>query len=237
MTSNVTALSAHTGTTAERRAAARDAYRQALADGESLSGAELGRRFGMSERWGRDRVTEVHDNHTAQLTGEPAATGGNGARPADAEHAGHRPVEEVGPAPAGARVAPGRWVRVVIRWIAALTVIGVAACAARASYDHQRTVVAMAGEHDAAWYLPLSVDGMMLVASLNMLVRRWDNQPAGRLTWCALLLGGIASLGANVAAAEPTVIGRLVAAWPPICLIVSYELLMQQLPTREGGNR
>jgi hypothetical protein len=90
----------------------------------------------------------------------------------------------------------------------------------------------MAGESDAAWYLPLSVDGMMLVASLNMLVHRWDNKPAGRLTWCALLLGGAASLAANVAAADPTWIGRLVAAWPPICLIVSYELLLEQLPTR-----
>lgn len=231
MTSNVTALSARTGTAAERRAAARDAYRQALADDESLSGAELGRRFGMSDRWGRLRITEAQD--APQPTGEPAATGANSFQPAGAEPAGHQRVDDDGPAPAGP-IAAGRWARVVIRWIAALTVIGVAACAARASYEHQRTVVEMAGERDAAWYLPLSVDGMMLVASLNMLVRRWDNQPAGRLTWAALLLGGIASLGANVAAAEPTLIGRLVAAWPPVCLIVSYELLMQQLPTRGG---
>jgi hypothetical protein len=235
VTSNVTALSARTGGYAERRAAARDAYRQALADGETISGAELGRRFGMSDRWGRARVTEVHDGDTALPTGEPVAIGRSGAQPPVTQQAGHRPIHRAAPPPASGVAAPGGWVRVVIRWIAAVAVVGVAACAARASYDHQRTVVEMAGEHDAAWYLPLSVDGMMLVASLNMLVRRWDNQPAGRLTWCALLLGGIASLGANVAAAEPTVIGRLVAAWPPICLIVSYELLMQQLPTREGG--
>jgi hypothetical protein len=75
---------------------------------------------------------------------------------------------------------------------------------------------------------------MMLVASLNMLVRRWDDQAAGWLTWCALLIGGVASLAANIAAAEPTVVGRAVAAWPPICLLVSYELLMQQLPTRRA---
>jgi len=42
----------------------------------------------------------------------------------------------------------------------------------------------------------------------------------------------MASLAANVAAAEPTLIGRVVAGWRPVCLIVSYELLMQQLPTR-----
>jgi hypothetical protein len=35
-----------------------------------------------------------------------------------------------------------------------------------------------------------------------------------------------------VAAAEPTVQGRLVAAWPPLGLLLSYELLMQQIKAR-----
>jgi hypothetical protein len=72
----------------------------------------------------------------------------------------------------------------------------------------------------------------MLVASLNMLVSRWDGEKAGWLTWTALALGGAASLAANIAAAPPTWTGRLVAAWSPICLAVSYELLLQQLPHR-----
>ncbi|HEX6500172.1 MAG TPA: hypothetical protein VF054_14235 [Micromonosporaceae bacterium] len=42
-----------------RRAAARKAYRQSVTAGTPLSGAALGRQFGMSERWGRDRVNEV----------------------------------------------------------------------------------------------------------------------------------------------------------------------------------
>src|SRR6266508_3387901 len=147
MTSKVTALSARTGTTAERRAAARSAYLQALADGEPLSGAELGRRFAMSERWGRARVTEVHYQNTARPTGGSATAGGTGNQMADAEHAGHRPVDDAAPVPsAGGMVAAGGWIRAVIRWIAALTVVVVAACAARASYDHQRAVVEMAGE-------------------------------------------------------------------------------------------
>jgi hypothetical protein len=50
----------------------------------------------------------------------------------------------------------------------------------------------------------------------------------------ALLLGLGASLAANVAAAEPTVQGRLVAAWPPIGLLLAYELLMQQIKGRGG---
>ena len=56
----------------------------------------------------------------------------------------------------------------------------------------------------------------------------------GPLAWAALLLGLGASLAANVAAAEPTVQGRLVAAWPPVALLLSYELLMQQIKARGG---
>jgi hypothetical protein len=40
------------------REAARELYRRSVAEGVPLSGAELGRRFGRSERWGRDRVAE-----------------------------------------------------------------------------------------------------------------------------------------------------------------------------------
>jgi hypothetical protein len=54
------------------------------------------------------------------------------------------------------------------------------------------------------------------------------------LAWAALLMGLGASLAANVAAAEPTVQGRLVAAWPPVGLLLSYELMLQQIRARGG---
>ena len=63
----------------------------------------------------------------------------------------------------------------------------------------------------------------------NMLVKRWDNESPGWLTWTALAVGG----AANIAAAPPTWTGRLVAARSPICLATSYELLLQQLPHRK----
>ncbi|MEU7913932.1 hypothetical protein [Microbispora bryophytorum] len=43
------------------------------------------------------------------------------------------------------------------------------------------------------------------------------------------MVGSFASLGANVAVAEPGLIGRVVAAWPSLALIGSYELLMSQI--------
>jgi hypothetical protein len=42
-------------------------------------------------------------------------------------------------------------------------------------------------------------------------------------------VGSVASLAANVAVAEPTVAGRLIAAWPSFALIAAYELLMRQV--------
>ena len=68
------------------------------------------------------------------------------------------------------------------------------------------------GEQWRAWLLPLSVDGLVVAASMVLLTRRRAGLPGGRLAWAALLGGVGASLAANVAAAEPTTTARLVAA-------------------------
>jgi hypothetical protein len=231
---------------AQLQAAARDAFRQAAANGEVPTGAELGRSFGRSERWGRERIAECRaaaDGTGTVPVPQPVAEDGSGLSRFGIDGNGDGRGAAAGLEPAGSVAPPvgadshsggpeATWSRRFIRWITTAAVLVVAACAARSSYEHQRTVVEMAGNHEAAWYLPLSVDGMMLIASLNMLVRRWDGESAGWLTWTALLLGGAASLAANIAAAPPTWIGRLVAAWSPLCLVLSYELLMQQLPSR-----
>jgi hypothetical protein len=141
------------------------------------------------------------------------------------------PVVEPAPVVAveGPAVVPG-WVR----WTTTGAVLAVALVAAVASYEHMRALAETAGEGWRAWLLPVSVDGLAVAASMTMLVRRRAGQPSGALAWAALLLGLGASLAANVAAAEPTVQGRLVAAWPPVALLLSYELLMQQIKGRGG---
>jgi hypothetical protein len=184
-------------------------------------------------RPGNGRLEAERANpRTAPSSGQATVTATGPHPHALTERSAGRPTTNPRPPVGASSPEAGAWSRRLIRWITTAAVIVVAGCAARSSYEHQRTVVEMAGEHRSAWYLPLSVDGMMLIASLNMLVRRWDRARTGWLTWTALLLGGAASLAANIAAAEPTWTGRLVAAWSPICLIVSYELLMQQLPNR-----
>jgi hypothetical protein len=108
-------------------------------------------------------------------------------------------------------------------------VLAVALVAAIASYDHQRLLAELAGEEWRAWLLPISVDGLILTASRAMLTRQRSGRSAGWLAWMAMLAGLTASLAANVAGAQPTLVGRLVAAWPPVALLLAYELLMQQV--------
>jgi len=123
-----------------------------------------------------------------------------------------------------ARVAPG-W---ATRATTVAAVLLVAAVAAVISYDHMRTVAERAGEEWRAWLLPLSVDGLVIAASMALLTRRRAGLPGGHLAWCALLGGVGASLAANIAAAQPDLTARLVASWPAVAFAVSFELLLQQ---------
>lgn len=114
-----------------------------------------------------------------------------------------------------------------MRGITTLAVLAVALVAAVASYDHQRALAELAGEGRRAWLLPVSVDGLVVAASMSMSVRRRAGLHAGALAWTSLPAGIGASLAANVAAADPTMVGRVVAAWPPVALLLAWELLMQ----------
>jgi len=121
-----------------------------------------------------------------------------------------------------ARVTPG--------WATRATTVGavlvVAAVAAVVSFAHMWTVADRAGEQWRAYLLPLSVDGLVVAASMVLLTRRRAGLPGGRLAWCALLGGVGASLAANIAAAEPTATARVVAAWPALAFAVAFELLL-----------
>jgi hypothetical protein len=153
------------------------------------------------------------------------------APPVEVDQAATVAAVEVDRAVAVAAAAVPVWVQRVTT----AAVLSVALVAAIASYEHMRALAELAGEGWRSYLLPVSVDGLAVAASMTMLVRRRAGLPAGALAWVALLLGLGASLAANVAAAEPTVQGRLVAAWPPLGLLLSYELLMQQIKARGGA--
>jgi len=116
----------------------------------------------------------------------------------------------------------------VIRWTTAGAVLGVAAVAAVASYEHAYALVRAHGE--VGWtgrLVPLTVDGLIYASSMVMLdsARRKARVPS--LARWLLALGIAATLAANVARGlghGPS--GAVVAAWPAVALVGSYELFM-----------
>lgn len=107
-------------------------------------------------------------------------------------------------------------------------VVVVAAVAAIVSYAHMQTVADRAGEGWRAHLLPLSVDGLVVAASMVLVTRRHAGLPGGWLAWGALCSGVVTSVAANIAAAQPNATARLVAAWPAVAFAVAFELLLQQ---------
>lgn len=116
----------------------------------------------------------------------------------------------------------------VIRWSTAGVVVGVAAVAAVASYEHAYDLVRMNGESGwTARLVPLTVDGLIYASSMVMLDSARRKTPVPALARWLLGLGIAATLAANVAhGLGHGLIGAAVAAWPAVALVGSYELLM-----------
>ncbi|MEV4323097.1 DUF2637 domain-containing protein [Microbispora rosea] len=122
---------------------------------------------------------------------------------------------------------------VAVRRIQRTTIAGVALLAliaAVVSFRHMHELCLRYGEdHLAAVLIPLAVDGLIVVASMSILLANRYGSRGGILAWSLLVVGSLVSLAANVAVAEPSLIGRIIAAWPSAALVGSYELLMCQL--------
>ncbi|MFI1166162.1 DUF2637 domain-containing protein [Streptomyces sp. NPDC020801] len=102
----------------------------------------------------------------------------------------------------------------------------VASVAEYVSYVHQRAF-ALQGGADAvsARLWPLSVDGLLLLATVGLLnTTRTAGRRARAVVWLAFLLGIAVSLAANVAAARALAWKpMLVAGWLPVALLLSVE--------------
>lgn len=105
----------------------------------------------------------------------------------------------------------------------------VAAIAAIASYSHMRHLALEYKQPEViADMLPISVDGMLVVATLALGDGRRNRWSA----WAAATIGVAASIVANVLAAEPSVIARCISAWPAIAFLFVVEVI-----TRGGRSR
>jgi len=110
--------------------------------------------------------------------------------------------------------------------LTALFVGALAFVAGAISFSHMRE---LATHHDQLGWkslaFPISVDGLEIVASLFLVAQRRAGRPTGWVPWVALIVGTVASLAANVAVGGADPIGKALAGWPALSMLVSVKLL------------
>lgn len=123
------------------------------------------------------------------------------------------------------------WWKLAARRIGySLSFLVVAGVAARVSYGHIRDVVLYVHQpSDVAHLLPLSVDGLMLIATLAMAEDKATNRyPRGWARW-GFWFGAAVSTAANVQAvvitSGPDPLGIAVGASAPVLLLWSIEIV------------
>jgi hypothetical protein len=115
-----------------------------------------------------------------------------------------------------------------IRWSTVAAVAVVAAVAGWVSYSHALSVVRAHGETGpVSWAYPLTIDGLIYAGSMVLLDAARRGTPAPPLARWLLGTGIVATVVTNVLAGlAHGLLGAIVAAWPALALVGSYELLM-----------
>ena len=124
-----------------------------------------------------------------------------------------------------------------IRVSTAAVVLAVAGIAAYISYWHAYAVVREYGETGVTARLePATIDGLVYASSMVILYAARHRLPVPRLARWMLALGILASLAVNVAQGwSHGLVGAVVAAWPAVSLVGSYELLAWIIRTAATG--
>ena len=133
--------------------------------------------------------------------------------------------------------AAGGGVDRTIRVSTAAVVLTVAGIAAYISYWHAYAVVRGYGESGVTARLePATIDGLVYASSMVILYAARHRLPVPRLARWMLALGIVASLAVNVAQGwSHGLVGAVVAAWPAVSLVGSYELLAWIIRTAATG--
>ena len=115
-----------------------------------------------------------------------------------------------------------------IRLSTAAAVLAVAAIAAYVSYWHAYAVVRAHGETGVTARLePATIDGLVYASSMVVLYAARHRVPVPSLARWLLGVGIVATLTANMAQGwSHGPVGAVVAAWPAVSLVGSYELLV-----------
>lgn len=140
-----------------------------------------------------------------------------------------------------------RWRRpgaaALIKWSAAAALVAGVAVVAWISYLHAVDVIRWAGETGPIAYLyPVTIDGLIYVASMVMLDCARRDEPPPNLARAMLVLGIAATVLANFTAGYPYPGGfrgavRLWAfCWPAPIVILMYELMMMLIRRRAAAS-
>ena len=125
-----------------------------------------------------------------------------------------------------------------IRVSTAIAVLAVAGVAAYVSYWHAYAVVRTHGETGVTARLePATIDGLVYASSMvNLYVARHRLPVPAPARWL-LALGIVATLAANMAQGwSHGPVGAVIAAWPAVSLVGSYELLVWIIRTAAAGD-
>jgi hypothetical protein len=129
---------------------------------------------------------------------------------------------------------PQRWqLSLVVQCLCtALVALG----AAYASYRHGRTFALRFGaDPTTAAIWPLIVDGLLTIATVELWTAGRDS--GRRIAWTAFGFGISLSLCANIGSTDnQTVLGVIVAASPPLALLLAVELLNRALRHRREAH-
>ena len=119
----------------------------------------------------------------------------------------------------------------------AIAVLAVAGVAAYVSYWHAYAVVCAHGETGATARLePATIDGLVYASSMVNLYAARHRLPVPALARWLLALGIVATLAANMAQGwSHGPVGAVIAAWPAVSLVGSYELVVWIIRTAAAG--
>jgi Protein of unknown function (DUF2637) len=126
-----------------------------------------------------------------------------------------------------------------IRISTAVAVFAVAGIAAYVSYWHAYAVVRAYGEIGITARLePATIDGLVYASSMVVLYAARHRVPVPSLARWLLGLGIAATLAANMAQGwSHGLVGAVVAAWPAVSLVGSYELLVWLIRSSGAAER
>src|SRR5690606_11547026 len=116
------------------------------------------------------------------------------------------------------------WTRITSRAMAAV----VALVAGVISYGHIRQVATASGELEiAAALLPVGIDGLIIVGTLAMMEDKRQRRYPRLSARVALGFGIAATVGFNIASAEPSWSARAVAVVPAVSFLLAVEVLVR----------